>query len=74
MNATPGQLGLEGGEQQDPRQVKAARALWWADARRTWGRDGQDIAKERATALWPRMMPLYMETARVALSAAGVLS
>lgn len=75
---TDGQLGFDGSEQVDPRITKAARALWWRDARRTWGRDGRDesgesVARERAKALWPRMEHHYVEAARVALEAAGVL-
>lgn len=68
-----GQLDMEGGEATDPRITKAGKALWWNDARRTWGRDGHDVAKERAVALWPRMQKTYEETARVALAAAGAL-
>lgn len=68
-----GQLDLDGGEQTDPRVTKAAKALWYDDAKRTWGRDGADIAKERATTLWPRMEPMYVAKAELALTAAGVL-
>lgn len=68
-----GQLDMDGGEQTDPRLVKAARALWWRDAERTWGRDGRDVAIERAKTLWPRMEKAYVATAEVALRAAGVI-
>lgn len=60
----PGQLDLDGGEQEDPRAEKIARALWWEDSKRTWGRDGQDIAREQAKRLWPRVRGEYMGTAR----------
>lgn len=64
-----GQLDLEGNEAEDPRAEKIAKHLWMRDAQATWGRDGADIARERATALWPRMRPHYMATAGVALRA-----
>lgn len=66
----PGQLDLNGGEVEDPRTERVARALWWRDAQATWGRDGTDVARERAKALWPRQRPHYMATAGVALAAA----
>ena len=67
--SAPGQLDLEGNETEDPRAEKIAKALWWDDAKRTWARDGNDIARETATRLWPRMRPHYMATAGVALRA-----
>lgn len=69
-----GQFDLEGNETEDPRAEKIAKALWWEDAKRTWGRDGRDeagesIAKQQAKALWPRMRPHYMASAGIALRA-----
>jgi hypothetical protein len=40
--ASDGQQTLDGGEVTDPRITKAGQALWWEDARRTWGRDGRE--------------------------------
>lgn len=60
----PGQLDMEGGEAEDPRAEKIAKCLWWTDARRTWARDGEDIAREQAKRLWPRVRGEYMGTAR----------
>lgn len=65
-----GQQTLDGGEEIDGRTTAAAKALWWRDAQRTWARDGLDIAKERARALWPRVQGSYVEAARDALAAA----
>jgi hypothetical protein len=65
-----GQLGLDGSEQVDPRVLKAARALWWRDARRAWAIDGNDVAREQAKNLWPRVEKNYVEAARTALEAA----
>lgn len=70
MSAADGQQGLDGSEVVDKRTERAAAALWWRDARRTWARDGNDVAKERAKELWPRVMPSYVEAARDALAAA----
>jgi hypothetical protein len=67
--SAPGQLDLDGNEQTDPRAIKIARALWWNDARRTWAIDGNDIAKERATTIWPTVEKHYLATARVVLAA-----
>lgn len=47
----------------DPRVERAARALWDRDARRSVG--GGQVAP-----LWPRVRKDYLETARVALTAA----
>lgn len=79
MSAADGQQTLDGTEVADPRVTKAAKALWWEDARRTWGRDGREpdgtlVATSKARQLWPRMAKLYEDKARVALTAAGVLS
>lgn len=74
MSAADGQQTLDGGEVTDPRITKAAKSLWWRDAQRTWGMDGPDIAKERAATLWPRVEKSYAEAARLALTAAGVLT
>jgi hypothetical protein len=76
--ASDGQQTLDGGEVTDPRITKAGQALWWEDARRTWGRDGREpdgtlVATSKARQLWPRMQRHYEDTARVALTAAGVL-
>jgi hypothetical protein len=73
MSAVDGQLGFDGSEQVDPRITKAAKSLWYRDAKRTWAIDGNDVAKERAIALWPRVEKHYVDAARVALEAAGVL-
>lgn len=62
--SAPGQFDLEGNETEDPRAEKIARALWWEDSKRTWGRDGADIARDQAARLWPRVRPEYMGTAR----------
>lgn len=62
-----GQLDLDGSEQEDPRAEKIARALWWCDARRTWARDGNDIAREQGKRLWPRVRSEYMATANAVL-------
>lgn len=66
----PGQLDLSSNETEDPRADRVARALWWKDAKATWGRDGNDVARENATRLWPRLRPHYLATAMVALNAA----
>jgi hypothetical protein len=68
-----GQLDLDGHEAIDPRITKAAKSLWYRDAKRTWAIDGNDVARERAIALWPRVEKHYVDAARVALEAAGVL-
>jgi hypothetical protein len=68
-----GQLDLDGGEAIDPRITKAAKMLWYRDAKRTWAIDGNDVARERAIALWPRVEKHYVDAARVALEAAGAL-
>lgn len=70
MSAVDGQQTLDGAEEVDGRVEAAGKALWWRDARRTWGRDGQDVAKERARVLWPRMRADYVDQARIALDAA----
>jgi hypothetical protein len=67
---SPGQIDLDGNEQLDPRLEPVAKALWWRDAKRTWGQDGNDIAAENARRLWPRIASSYMDEARVALKAA----
>lgn len=64
----PGQLDLEGNETEDPRAEKIARALWWEDAKRTWARDGEDIARDQAKRLWPRVRGGYMGTAQRVLA------
>lgn len=66
----PGQLDIEGNEQTDPRVERAARALWWRDAKRAFGQDGHEAVANRAKALWPRIATYYREAARVALDAA----
>lgn len=73
-----GQLDMAGGETVDPRIEQAARALWWRDAKRTWGQDGrgedgESIAKQQAARLWPRVRASYLNAAETALKAAGVL-
>lgn len=70
-----GQQTLDGTETVDRRVEKAARALWWRDARRAWGRDGQTedgegVARVKARELWPRVRSSYVEAARLALDAA----
>lgn len=68
-----GQLDLEGGETTDPRIVKAAKALMWADFKRSFGQDGHEATVNRAKQCWPTVEGHYLAEARVALSAAGVL-
>lgn len=64
-----GQQTLDGGETTDPRIERAAKALWWRDAKKTFW-DRKD-AEEHAKAIWPRVRSEYIATARVALEAAG---
>lgn len=65
-----GQQTLDGAEEIDPRTLAAAKALWWRDAKRSWARDGNDIAKENAKTIWPRVRDSYVDEARTALAAA----
>lgn len=65
MAATDRQADLFGGEEVDQRVERTARALWDADARRSFG-TGTDLADT----LWPRIRKHYVATARVALDAA----
>lgn len=65
-----GQIDFEGNTVEDPRQEKVAKALWWADAKRTWGQSGEDIAREEAKTHWPTIRKHYMATAAIALNAA----
>lgn len=65
-----GQQTLDGSETVDPRVERVAKSLWWADAKRTWGQDGSDIAAEQAKRLWPNVSKHYVAEARVALEAA----
>jgi hypothetical protein len=44
--------------------------LWWRDAKRAWAMDGNDVAREQAKNLWPRVEKNYVEAARTALEAA----
>jgi hypothetical protein len=65
-----GQQTLDGTEEVDPRTERVAKALWWADAKRTWGQDGPDVARETAARLWPGVSKHYIAEARIAIAAA----
>lgn len=66
--SAPGQLDLAGGEVEDPRVERAAKAMFWKDARKTWW--GREDAEAHAKTVWPRVRSEYMATATVALTAA----
>lgn len=70
MAATDRQADLFGGEEVDQRVERAARALFAADARRSFGR--HEDSKAQMTAIWPRVRKHYVATARVALDAADM--
>lgn len=75
MSAVDGQQRLDGTEDVDKRVEAAGKALWWRDARRAWGRDGQTeagegVARVKAREIWPRVRSSYVEAARLALDAA----
>lgn len=65
-----GQQTLDGTEIVDRRVERAARALWKRDAHRSFGADSEG-AEGTAARLWPRVRSEYVQTARVALDAAG---
>jgi len=66
--SAPGQLNLDGGEQVDPRVERAAKAIWWRDAKKTWWM--REDAEAHAKDIWPRVRSEYMATALVAITAA----
>jgi hypothetical protein len=68
-----GQQTLDGGETTDPRVERAAKALMWADFKRSFGQDGHEATVNRAKQCWSTVEGHYLAEARVALGAAGVL-
>jgi hypothetical protein len=67
-----GQLDFEGREVTDDRVEQAAKAMYWRDVKRRHRVDNNE-AGEIAKAAWPKVRQHYVETATVALKAAGVL-
>jgi hypothetical protein len=61
-------------------QIEAgAKALWWQDAKRTWGQDGttedgKPVAEEMAIKLWPRLKKGYECKSELVLTAAGIIN